>query len=125
MDEAQRREVYSLFCSYEKLKRDLVYYDECDLVYNIAGRISLLTAGNTNLLPIDSLFVDEVQDFTQAELYIMTKLCRDPNSLFLAGDTAQSIAGELERAVGFNSAKVIDFHVSPLMVFLSQNFSWS
>ena len=44
------------------------------------------------LLPIDSLFVDEVQDYTQAELYVLAKLCRDPNNLFLAGDTAQSIA---------------------------------
>ena len=43
-------------------------------------------------MSVDSLFVDEVQDFTQAEIYVMAKLCRDPNNLFLAGDTAQSIA---------------------------------
>jgi superfamily I DNA/RNA helicase len=72
-----------------------------DVVYHIAGRISLLTSNHlrvnnddSKILPIDSLFVDEVQDFTQAELYILTKLCRDPNNLFLAGDTAQSVAGK-------------------------------
>ena len=43
-------------------------------------------------MSVDSLFVDEVQDFTQAETFVMAKLCRDPNNLFLAGDTAQSIA---------------------------------
>ena len=37
-------------------------------------------------------FIDEVQDFTQSELYLITKLCSDPNNLMLAGDTAQSIA---------------------------------
>lgn len=117
MDETQRREIYSLFCSYEKLKRDLAYYDECDLVYNIAGRISLMTAGtcslmdtdDSRLLSIDSLFVDEVQDFTQAELYIMAKLCRDPNNMFLAGDTAQSIAGNVQRVVIHNSRDGIRF----------------
>lgn len=102
MDENQRREVYDLFLNYEKLKKEGSYYDECDLVLNIARRISGLDqktidkmaaeGSNSNLLPIDSIFVDEVQDFTQAELYILANLCRDPNNLFLAGDTAQSIA---------------------------------
>ncbi|KAL3765025.1 hypothetical protein ACHAW5_004284 [Stephanodiscus triporus] len=74
------------------------YYDECDLVYNIAGRISLLDVSyfdhmdQESVLPVDSLFVDECQDWTQAELYVLAKLCGDPNALFLAGDTAQSIA---------------------------------
>ena len=123
MDETQRREIYELFLSYEKLKREGNYYDEMDLVYNLAGRITLVdhsylekkaaAAEEFDLLPIDSLFVDEVQvrafadndlclhsdaidcrrtppqDFTQAELYVLTKLCQDPNNLFLAGDTAQ------------------------------------
>ena len=98
MDEGQRREVYSLYLNYEKLKKEGSYYDECDLVLNVASRISgvdinkLAAIGGSNLLPIDSLFVDEVQDFTQAELFILANLCRDPNNLFLAGDTAQSIA---------------------------------
>ena len=41
---------------------------------------------------VDShLLFDEVQDFTMTELYLVTKLSRDPNNLMLAGDTAQSI----------------------------------
>ena len=100
-DDSQRREVYDLFESYERIKRSGNYFDEMDLVYNLAGRVEqFLNQASLNihpdirgrLLPIDSLFVDEVQDFTQAELYLLTKLNRDPNNLFLAGDTAQSIA---------------------------------
>ena len=97
MDQTQRQEVYDLFVKYEKVKQGR-YYDECDLVYNIAGRISLLDSAyfdhmdQDSVLPVDSLFVDECQDWTQAELYVLAKLCRDPNALFLAGDTAQSIA---------------------------------
>ena len=46
---------------------------------------------------IDSLVVDEVQDFTQAELRLFLECCSDKNGLFLTGDTCQTIA----RGVGF------------------------
>ncbi|KAL7540343.1 hypothetical protein ACHAXR_010608, partial [Thalassiosira sp. AJA248-18] len=127
MDEAQRREVYELFQIYEKLKKEGCYYDECDLVYNIAGRITSLDRcilEKTSMLPIDSLFVDEVQDFTQAELYILAKLCRDPNNLFLAGDTAQSIAVGVDfrftdvRQIFYNSFGGIE----PQLLQLSHNY---
>lgn len=45
------------------------------------------------------LYIDEVQDFTMAELYLLFQLT-DPNFCFLAGDTAQTIA----RGVGFRFA---------------------
>ena len=132
MDENQRREIYDLYLNYEKLKKEGSYYDECDLVYNIAGRITGLNqsaiermvAEGSNLLPIDSLFVDEVQDFTQAELYILANLCRDPNNLFLAGDTAQSIAIGVDfrftdvRQIFYNSFGGIE----PKLLQLSHNY---
>ena len=40
---------------------------------------------------VHNFYVDEVQDFTQAELSVLLRCCRDPNGLFLTGDTAQSI----------------------------------
>ena len=36
MDETQRREVYGIYLSYEKMKAESFYYDECDLVYNVS-----------------------------------------------------------------------------------------
>ena len=95
----QRKTVFDLYKSYEKVKKDGNYYDSMDIVFNLAGRVTkFLSKGKAKvsssyqrLLPIDSLFVDEVQDFTMAELYLLTKLSRDPNNLMLAGDTAQSI----------------------------------
>ena len=64
MDEAQRRVVYSLFMSYEKIKKEMHFYDECDLVFNIAGRVLNLSDSicldgeNSAILPIDSVFVE-------------------------------------------------------------------
>ena len=37
------------------------------------------------------VFVDETQDFTQAELTVLIRLAHNPNDMFLTGDTAQSI----------------------------------
>lgn len=113
LDQAQRRVAYALYERYEKIKAEGNHFDEMDVVYNLAGRVSLFcTTARTaedgenkprqGILPIDSLFVDEVQDFTQAELYLLVKLSADPNNLMLAGDTAQSIS----IGVGFRFADV-------------------
>ena len=132
MDEHQRREIYDLYLNYEKLKKEGSYYDECDLVYNIAGRIAGLNQSaiermvseGSNLLPIDSLFVDEVQDFTQAELYILAKICHNPNNLFLAGDTAQSIAVGVD--FRFTDVRQIFYNhfggIEPKLLQLSHNY---
>jgi superfamily I DNA/RNA helicase len=121
MDEAQRREVYGIFQAYEKLKTESFYYDECDLIYNIAGRISSL---DRNSIEIDSLFIDEVQDFTQAEIYILVKLCRNPNNLFLAGDTAQSITVGVD--FRFTDVRQIFYNhfggIEPKLLQLSHNY---
>ena len=121
MDEAQRREVYGIFQAYEKLKAESFYYDECDLIYNIAGRISSL---DRNSIEIDSLFIDEVQDFTQAEIYILVKLCRNPNNLFLAGDTAQSITVGVD--FRFTDVRQIFYNhfggIEPKLLQLSHNY---
>lgn len=40
---------------------------------------------------LHEIYVDETQDFTQAELALLVSLGHDPNKMFLTGDTAQSI----------------------------------
>ena len=86
-----RSEIYELFLQYQKFlhrRRSLNLFDECDFVRSIHARLS-----NLQDLPwsVHHFYVDEVQDFTQAELLVLLRVCRDPNGLFLTGDTAQSI----------------------------------
>lgn len=45
-----------------------------------------------NGMPFNQVFVDEVQDFTIGEIQLLILLSTDPNSLFVTGDTAQTIA---------------------------------
>ena len=88
----ERETIYKLYKRYEEYcqnKRHNVFlFDECDLVHDIHHRLRAVQD-----LPwsIHTLYIDEVQDFTQAELVVYLHCCRHPNSLFFTGDTAQSI----------------------------------
>lgn len=88
----KREEVYQLFEKYQELfkHRDFKkeYFDNCDFIQNLHTRLR-----NIKDIPwsIHRMYVDEVQDFTQAELSLLTMCCSDPNGFFFAGDTAQTI----------------------------------
>lgn len=87
-----RDKIYDVFTHYrdycQNQRHGSVLFDECDLVQNLHRRL-----GDVKDVPwtIHSLYIDEVQDFTQAELALLIHCCRDPNSIFFTGDTAQSI----------------------------------
>ena len=87
----RRKEIYKIFELYKNYIQNKCKdreFDECDLNHSLYTRLNALKD-----LPwsIHSIYVDEVQDFTQAELSILIRICRYPNDLFLTGDTAQSI----------------------------------
>lgn len=42
---------------------------------------------------IHQIYVDETQDFTQAELCLLLRVCHSPNEMFLTGDIIHSING--------------------------------
>ena len=89
---SNRKEIYQLFLQYEDYlhkKRSLYLYDECQVVHSIYQR--LIQEKTDVRWSIHHFYVDEVQDFTQAELCVLLYCSREPNSLFLTGDTAQSI----------------------------------
>ncbi|XP_038665773.1 TPR and ankyrin repeat-containing protein 1-like isoform X2 [Scyliorhinus canicula] len=83
-----RTEIYRFFCLYQQIRSQFRYFDEEDVLYSLSLRLS-----KSDELPwsIHELYGDEIQDFTQAELATLMKSINDPNSMFLTGDTAQSI----------------------------------
>ena len=85
---ADRKVVYDLFCVYQRLHSSNRMFDEADLVFNIHRRLQRIPAPEWS---IHQFYVDETQDFTQAELSLLIRCCRFPNNLFFTGDTAQSI----------------------------------
>ena len=86
-----REEIYEVFNKYQqfiKHRAEESLFDECEFIHNLFWRLCKL---KEMPFSIHSFYVDEVQDFTQAELSILLRCCKDPNNLFLTGDTAQSI----------------------------------
>ncbi|XP_069071086.1 TPR and ankyrin repeat-containing protein 1 isoform X1 [Pleurodeles waltl] len=83
-----RKEIYRLFCLYQQAKSQRGYFDEEDFLFNLSQRLQKLEELSWS---IHELYGDEIQDFTQAELALLMRCINDPNSMFLTGDTAQSI----------------------------------
>ena len=86
-----RQDVYKVFEKYQEfIKRRARehLFDECEFIHDLFERLCKLKEVPFS---IHSFYVDEVQDFTQAELSVLLRCCKNPNNLFLTGDTAQSI----------------------------------
>ena len=102
---ADRKVVYDLFVVYQQQRSRDGMFDEADLVFNIHRRLQ------SNPVPewsIHQFYVDETQDFTQAELSLLIRCCRFPNELFFTGDTAQSIMRGI--AFRFEDLKTLFHH---------------
>ena len=84
---ADRETVYELFLAYQRIKQSQGMFDEADVVHYIYHRLE----HHVPAWSIHEIYVDETQDFTQAELSVIIRSCRNPNRLFFTGDTAQSI----------------------------------
>ncbi|XP_046565526.1 TPR and ankyrin repeat-containing protein 1-like [Haliotis rubra] len=83
-----RETVYQVFERYDHFKKQNLLFDEADLVSDIFKRLKSMDE-----LPwiVHQLYVDETQDFTQAELSVLLRITQHPNDMFLTGDTAQGI----------------------------------
>ena len=102
---ADREVVYSLFRIYQQIKCSLRMFDEADVVHHIYNRLMQIQVPEWS---VHRFYVDETQDFTQAELSLLIRCSRDPNGLFFTGDTAQSIMRGI--AFRFNDLKSLFFY---------------
>lgn len=98
-DRRQRENIYSLFEQYERRKREgqkvSFEYDTADLVLHLYGQVQKQGFLGQKM---HFVYVDEVQDFTQAQIALFKCICSNIEEGFMfAGDTAQTIA----RGVGF------------------------
>ena len=88
-----RVEVYTTFKEYNHhLKHKDIgkrLFDNGDFIYQLYTR--LIQKVHLQNWSLHYVYIDEVQDFTQAELSLIIRCCRHPNGFFFAGDTAQTI----------------------------------
>ncbi|KII86508.1 hypothetical protein PLICRDRAFT_44106 [Plicaturopsis crispa FD-325 SS-3] len=102
----QRDLIYGLFQVYLKRKRGRNDYDAADRTHTILKHLQ-----EPGLLPrlIDYLYVDEAQDNLLIDALLLRKLCRNPDGLFWAGDTAQTIS--IGSSFRFNDLKAFLFRI--------------
>eukprot|EP00741_Cyanophora_paradoxa_P016412 tig00020912_g15847.t1 len=89
LGDEQRRVIHELHGAYLEAKRRRNLYDVTDAVHHIYREV---VARGYKGPPIHEIIVDEVQDFTQAELALAALVCGDGGGLFFCGDTCQTIA---------------------------------
>ena len=121
-----REFVYCRFEEYQLIKKRKGYFDENDLIHKLYHRL-LKTRRKEPL--IHRLYVDEVQDFTQAELALLLQCSHIPYGQFLTGDTAQNIMRSVSfrfcdlRSIFHDFQKNLDSKIKvPEIRTLTQNF---
>eukprot|EP00741_Cyanophora_paradoxa_P017928 tig00021036_g17312.t1 len=97
LEPSQRKCVYAIFERYRAEKRRRGLYDRMDAVHAVYR--GLAREGYRGPA-VHEVLADEVQDLTQAELWLLFCATEDPKGFFLAGDTAQTVS----RGVGFRFA---------------------
>ena len=102
-----RCKIYSLFIKYKNMKAQKFLFDESDLIHHLHRRMK-----DRDPLEwvIHEIYVDETQDFTQAELSLFIQCSQNPNNLFFTGDTAQSIMRGI--AFRFEDLKTLFYYAS-------------
>ncbi|KAK7064846.1 UvrD-like helicase ATP-binding domain-containing protein [Favolaschia claudopus] len=86
---SQREQIYDLFETYLSKKRQ---YGESDAAQRTHSILEFFTKNGVPGRKIDYLYVDEAQDNLLIDALLLRSLCHNPNGLFWAGDTAQTIA---------------------------------
>ncbi|KAI9567008.1 P-loop containing nucleoside triphosphate hydrolase protein [Boletus coccyginus] len=86
----QRRALYAIFEAYCKLKNERRHHDVADRTHAILKTLKRGTPLRGR--KVDYLYVDEAQDNLLIDALLLRLLCRNPDGLFWAGDTAQTIS---------------------------------
>ncbi|TFY53518.1 hypothetical protein EVG20_g10077, partial [Dentipellis fragilis] len=95
-----REVLYELFQAYCKLKREHNQRDQADRTHEVLKAIQEKGVVGRKM---DYLYIDEVQDNLLIDTLLLRCICRNPNGLFWAGDTAQTIS--VGSAFRFNELK--------------------
>ena len=109
LPEAQREIAYRIFLKYQQRMHDEGLWDNCDRIVALLQRLQEAKTSDPDIfqeVKRSKIYVDEVQDYTQAECLLFFYLS-GPGDLFLAGDPAQNVVKGVEfrfediRSVGY------------------------
>jgi len=80
----ERNNIYKFTLKYQSWLNENGYFDDNDLVINALNQI-----GSKKIY--DFIVIDEVQDFTELQIYFINRIVSDRSRLFFSGDIHQTI----------------------------------
>ena len=95
-DKETRNTIYDVCLKYQEWLSENNLYDENDVT-----RIVLENLNNNKIDKYDFLLVDEIQDLTEIQIYLMYKLVNNPHNILFSGDFNQTI-----NPTFFNSTRI-------------------
>ena len=108
----QREEIYCIYERYKNYMQGSELWDDCDRITALLQRLEYCKTSNHELyhqLRKSKIYVDEVQDYTQAEILLFFYLS-GPGNLFFAGDPAQSVVEGVE--FRFEDIRSVEYHIA-------------
>lgn len=109
----QRQIVYRIYESYVKYMKEKGMWDECDRILALLTRLEGCKTSDPDLyqrIKKSKIYVDEVQDYTQAECLLFFYLTNGQGNLFLAGDPAQNVEEGVE--FRFEDIRSVEYHIA-------------
>ncbi|KAK7064824.1 UvrD-like helicase ATP-binding domain-containing protein [Favolaschia claudopus] len=112
---AQRQQIYELFAAYLSRKREFGDLDAADRTHAILRHLQQRGVPGKKL---DYLYVDEIQDNLLIDTLLLRSICYNPDGLFWAGDTAQTIS--IGSSFRFNELKAFIYRIEQRRVETSK-----
>jgi hypothetical protein len=109
----QRQVAYRIYKRYVKFMHDKEMWDECDRILALLTRLEDCKTSDPDLyqrVKKSKVYVDEVQDYTQAECLLFFYLSDGQGNLFLAGDPAQNVEEGVE--FRFEDIRSVEYHIA-------------
>jgi len=109
----QRKIVYPIYEKYVRFLKEKNMWDDCDRILALLLRLELCKVADPekyHSIQVSKIYVDEVQDYTQAECLLFFYLCNGQGNLFLAGDPAQNVVQGVE--FRFQDIRSVEYHIA-------------
>ncbi|CAJ1966167.1 unnamed protein product [Cylindrotheca closterium] len=109
----QRKIVYPIYQKYVRFLNEKNMWDDCDRILALLLRLELCKVADPekyHSIQMSKIYVDEVQDYTQAECLLFFYLCDGQGNLFLAGDPAQNVVQGVE--FRFQDIRSVEYHIA-------------
>jgi hypothetical protein len=117
-DKETRQEIYKFVEKhYQKYLDDNKLYDDNDLARMLINKID-----SNKVKKYDYLFVDELQDLSELQVFALAKLASDPRNILMSGDVAQTINPTFFKRGRIGLIFKNRFNVSYKKYELSENF---